>query len=336
MGKKKDRKKRSLSYSPSELTATAKTSRTVSPLALGLYLAPELLDSSKSGLSQSNMMNGQPPQTTPVSVPHQIPNGVSYTTPTGQSMQSMQSPPPTRPAISLNLPSQDQFNGLADSDKLNFIFAQNNAILANQSYHSEILMKTLQTLSQQVVLQQQQIGLLQQQQQHLSSFNRYNLASAFLDIQEDKLEREAKKDNLVCYGLQEPVITEGAKTDMDIIMDSFTAAGADPLVITKVDRLGDPRPADKFPRPLKIFTSSYEDKLKVLTGQKKIFSIVPQFKESKLSHWFRPDLTRMQREQDYLLREELKRARLENPAKQLIIRGDKIIERPKANPPMQF
>ncbi len=79
-------------------------------------------------------------------------------------------------------------------------------------------------ISDQIKLQQQQMGMLQNQ---LSSINRFSIASAFMELQEDKEERETKKTNLVLYGLAE--VKEGDKPDVDVIKNMFTAAGRTPL-----------------------------------------------------------------------------------------------------------
>ncbi len=78
---------------------------------------------------------------------------------------------------------------------------QNSAILAGQSGLQQLIIQMLKNqerqmaiITDQLKLQQQQMGILQTQ---LASVNKFSIASAFMELEEDKTEREAKKNNLV-------------------------------------------------------------------------------------------------------------------------------------------
>ncbi len=308
-----------------------KTSRHISPL--GLSIDPRLLDeysdldsTQLSSLSNSIMENS-----------NGIPRPLFYSTPPAAPRPTFDPNAPTRPAFALNLPDQAAFAALPDSQKLNWLFIQNNAIIASQNFTQDLLVRMLQnqeaqmkTIADQVQLQQQSMGLLQNQ---LASINRYSLASAFIELQEDKEERALKKDNAVLFGLAEH--KEGDKSDMEVIQAAFIAADADPAVITDVFRLGQQREAGAKPRPIKILTSSFDDKMKLLKSQKKIFAAVPDFKLRGDGPFFRHDQSKMQRESDFQLRNELRQMRQRNPGTQFVVSGGKIIVRSgNAPPPM--
>ncbi len=238
---------------------------------------------------------------------------------------------PTRPAYGVNIPDHATFVMLSDSDKLNYLYLQNTAILVGQQNMHEVLVRMvrnqethLSALTEQIKLQHQTMGLMQN---HLSSFNRLSIASAFIELEEDKEERAAKKDNAVLFGLAEP--KQGEATDLDVVKHAFSAAGADPSVVTDVARLGEIRGAGAKPRPIKIYTNSFDDKSKVLKAQKTIFSTVPDFATRSDRPFFRNDLSKIQRENDYQLRNQLRQVRQQNPGGQFIISGGKII--PKSN-----
>ncbi len=107
----------------------------------------------------------------------------------------------------------------------------------------------------------------------------------------------------------------------------FTAAGADPTVVTDVARLGEARGAGSKPRPIKIFTSSLDEKLKLLKNQKAAFGQVDDFKIRGDRPFLRHDQTRLQREADFQLRNQLRQVRQNNPDTQFVISGGKIIPR---------
>ncbi len=328
MGKKKSQKRKAINSPPNQ----SKSVRRQSPL-VGLSVDPRLSGQSDSlssvDVSELSMENQS--QTSPAAM-QTAPN--LYSTPPGIPRPPISPNAATRPAYGPPampaMPDQSQFASMSDSDKLNFIYMQNSVLIAGQNQVQNILIRMLQNqetqlkvISEQMQLQQQSMAMLQNQ---LTSINRQSIASAFFELQEDREEREEKKTNLVLYGLAEP--TENDAPDVDLLKNVFTAAGADPDAITDVHRLGQKRVAGAKPRPVKILTSSYEAKMAVLKGQKEAMKAVPDFAGRSDRPFFRPDQTRLQRQEDFRLRSQLKEVRERNPGTEwLIVRGEIVSRR---------
>ncbi len=313
--------KRKSYFSPPS-TEKDKSARQVSPI--GLSVDPRLLDCTpdSSFTPMSSNANTQPP--------------TIMSTPPGVPRPMLPASLPTRPAFSGSPMDPARFAGLAESDKLNHIYAQNAALLQNQTYMQELLLRmvtnqegAIQAMNQQIRLQQQSMALFQNQ---ISAMNPLHIASLFMEMQDDREERESKKENLVLYGFAEKLPDN--QSDLDVIKAAFTAAGADPEVVTSVDRLGQPRDANSKPRPLKIFTSSLAEKTKVLKGQKAVFKMVPDLATRTDKPFFRHDQTRLQRQADYQLRQQLKDVSEKNPGIKFKIRGSEIVSE-NVSAPMQ-
>ncbi len=186
-------------------------------------------------------------------------------------------------------------------------------------------------MNSQIQLQQQSMALMQNQ---FASFNKFSLAQTFMELQIDMEERSDKKNNLVLFNLAEAGSED--KPDLEVVKDAFTAAGADPEVVTSVDRLGQTRTApDANPRPIKIYTTSFSEKLKLLQNQKAVFKSVPDLVKRTNNAFIRPDQSRLERQQAFQLRQQLREVRAKNPAVTFKIKGTQIItENPNA--PMQM
>ncbi len=305
--------KRKTTFSPLS-TEKEKSARQISPI--GLSVDSRLISDSTPVSGSANMFSNTITQP---------PNIIS--TPTGVPRPMLPASPPARPVLSSSPMDPAKFAALAETDKLNHIYAQNAALLQNQTYMQELLLRmvtnqegAIQAMNQQIRLQQQSMALIQNQ---ISTMNPLRIASLFMELQDDREERESKKENLVLYGFAEKLPEN--QSDLDVIKAAFTAAGADPEVVTSVDRLGQPREANSKPRPLKIFTSSLTEKLKVLTGQKAIFKMVPDLATRTDKPFFRHDQTRLQRQADYQLRQQLKDVSEKNPGVKFKIRGSEIV-----------
>ncbi len=314
--------KRKTNFSPPS-TENEKSARQVSPI--GLSVDSRLLSDSTPDSSSTNMISNTNSQ--PANL---------VLTPTGVPRPMLPASPPARPALSSSPMDPAKFAALAETDKLNHIYAQNAALLQNQTYMQDLLLRmvtnqegAIQAMNQQIRLQQQSMALIQNQ---ISTMNPLRIASLFMELQDDHEERESKKENLVLYGFAEKLPDN--QSDLDVIKSAFTAAGADPEVVMSVDWLGQPRDANSKPRPLKIFTSSLTEKLKVLKGQKAIFKMVPDLATRTDKPYFRHDQSRLQRQADYQLRQQLKEVSAKNPGVKFKIRRSEIIsENPFA--PMQ-
>ncbi len=143
--------------------------------------------------------------------------------------------------------------------------------------------------------------------------------------------RLEKCPNLVLVGFPEKPVEDGqagnpAQSDDHIVADIFTKAGADKSVIKRVFRLGKVDLQGTYARPIKILTSSYDQKMIVLTGQKKAIDGVPFIGNRGKRVFLHHDWTPRQLEQDKNLREELKKVREASPAKGFKIRNGEIVE----------
>ncbi len=294
-----------------------KAARYHSPEVLGLSIDPRLLSSNR-GTSQINMENNVDQSATPRSTA----SATAYITPPGPPRPAFDPTAPTQPAIAMKLPDQQTFQNLDDSSKLNCLYMQNTAILAGQNYTNSLLAQMVRNQQAQIENQAQALSVIQNQ---LASVNRFSLASAFMELEVDREERAEKKNNLVLVGLAEP--KQDDKDDLEVVKMAFKAAGADPEVVTEVFRLGPQREEGEKPRPVKVFTSSYDSKMILLRGQRKAFAAVPEFTSRAEKPYLRHDLSKLQRDQDFELRKQLTQARSLNPTKNLVVRDGKIIER---------
>ncbi len=114
--------------------------------------------------------------------------------------------------------------------------------------------------------------------------------------------------------------------DEYIVGDIFAEAGADKSVITKVFRLGRQDPKWEYSRPIKILTTSYEQKMIVLRGQKRVIEKVPEIMSHGKRVFLRHDWTPQQLEQDKLLRQKLDVVCKNHPSKGFKIRNGEIVE----------
>ncbi len=117
-----------------------------------------------------------------------------------------------------------------------------------------------------------------------------------------------------------------AQDDKTIVEDIFEEAGADKSIITRVFHLGKEDRKGEYSHPIKILTTSYEQKLLVLTCQKNVIGKVSQITDRGKQVFLRHDWTPRQLEQDKLLRVKLDTTRKENPMKGFKIRNGEIVE----------
>ena len=177
-----------------------------------------------------------------------------------------------------------------------------------------------QTLFQRMDMRFQEIETrLQQEVSKNAKTNSFSVES-YLQFEEEKSLRKDKKNNLVLLGLDE--VASSGKSDDQVVREIFMECGADPDVITEVKRMGEERESQKFPRLVKIFTNSYEDKIEVLKYHKDVLSKMVEFQGKSFSTYIRHDLTRMQLDDQRKLREERNKKNEDNvdPLRHWIIR----------------
>ncbi len=169
----------------------------------------------------------------------------------------------------------------------------------------------VQLIQQNSSLQQQLVTLISQ-----PPLDKTALVAEVVDQMEQKFEerqlRVEKKNNLVLVGFPEDRRSPNEDwDDRKIVEEVFHRAGADPSVITRVFRLGKIGPSRNDPmrkrqRPIKVLTSSYEQKMVALTGQKGAIQAVAGMMNGQGSRAFlRHDLTPTQLEHDRSLRDQL-------------------------------
>lgn len=158
-------------------------------------------------------------------------------------------------------------------------------------------------------------------------------------------EIEKRKKNILIKGLPEcrKSIAEDARhQDKDIELDDTVDMSNEEIcdqlfnsmdikVTPKsVHRLGKKK-LDGKPRPIKVVLESEEDTKLLLRGGPKVRRVNPEgvsFNPSKV--FISPDMTILQREEDFKLREELRRKRISDP--NWIIRGEKLFLKTQVPP----
>lgn len=140
------------------------------------------------------------------------------------------------------------------------------------------------------------------------------------DTIEEASQRHIRRKNLIVAGL--PEYTDGSpkersERDMTAIKAIATELGTmdlQPSGATRIGRINPPRP-----RLLRFKCSTFESKISVLKRSKNLRHS-PNFK----TVFIKPDLTKLQREADTALRDELKRRR--ESGERVIIRRGRIVD----------
>ncbi len=124
----------------------------------------------------------------------------------------------------------------------------------------------------------------------------------FLQVQKESEEQELKKPNFVIYGLKE---NQESRSDEEIVKELYVKAEADFLTISGIERMG--KANDKYPRLVKVKTTSQSEKIKVMKKQQEVMLEIPEFKMNIVttySKYLRDDLTGYQRDLYRKLKDE--------------------------------
>ena len=122
------------------------------------------------------------------------------------------------------------------------------------------------------------------------------------DSDKEKVDRAAKKNNIVIYGVPESVTDLSAKIEEFYTVINENSFAKD---VREVFRLGKPRAATfdgkpSSPRPIKLILANYWAKTALIGKQRTLKT------ELSLDHlWMRNDLTQSQRDEDFLLQNQL-------------------------------
>ena len=161
-------------------------------------------------------------------------------------------------------------------------------------------------------------------------------------------EKEKRKSNIVIRGLPE---TGSETEDRDLVKFALSEINCETIIPAEVSRLGKMpakpsteenanapgdqaiaaapagRGGTRVPsRPVRCVLLNSDEKKQILQNGKQVRnSVTIRYDPKKV--FFIPDQTKLEREDDWILREKLRKSRAENPDKHYIIKGKKVVER---------
>lgn len=211
----------------------------------------------------------------------------------------------------------------------NLIDASKNEIICSLRAEMQSLRESISSLSARVdKLEEENKTLKFQQQENLDQQTTevtepLSFEGTCSEIVDELQQRERRKLSLILAGAAEPesgTVAERRAFDKEQCRELFEAIGMSFCPITDVSRIG--KLIEGRRRLLRVTVDNEENKRFLISNSKRLRHI-----SKYRTVYLKPDLTLLQRKQNFLLRKELKTVKSFQPEKDFVIHQGKVVEK---------